>query len=129
MVPPKDDREKAALPFDAEPVALHLRLVQVERSNRVILKRLTRMQTEIKADVADGFKKCSESRPCAKTPAVPVAGPFSIDWPVWGPVIKNVLVGAGIIGALIGGFSNTKDTKDAKPVAPISAPVVPANNP
>lgn len=103
MTPPAHDREKTALPIEAEPIAVHLRLVTLEKTNRVILKRLRVMQAEIKNDVAEGFRKCSESRPCAaaKPQAATVA---PIDWSVWGPSLQKILVGAAIIGTLIGGI-------------------------
>lgn len=101
MTPTKsDEREKAPLPIEAEPAVLHVRLLSVERTNRKILSRIKRMGDEIRKDVTDGFRRCSDSRPCAKGQAQSQSA--SIDWSSWGPALQKVLVGAAIVGTLIG---------------------------
>lgn len=103
MTPPKGEekREKAPLPLEAEPEVLHFRLQSVEKTNRVILKRLTRLGEDIRKDVADGFRKCAETRPCSKTQGT--QGSAGVDWSAWSPVIQKVLIGAAIIGTMIAG--------------------------
>lgn len=126
MTPPSHEREKTALPIEAEPIAVHLRLVTLEKTNRVILKRLRVMQAEIKNDVAEGFRKCSESRPCAAPkPSQPTALTVQpIDWSVWGPALQKALAGAAIIGTLIGGvLIGSGSGKDTRQMAVSGNPV------